>query len=265
MRIIFIRHGDPDYINDTLTKKGWREAGLLADRISKWDVKDFYCSPLGRAQATASCTLKKMCRTARTFDWLREFFYPIDDPTTGRHGVPWDFMPSYWTTEPRFYDREHWHEIPVLSENKELKSAYDEVCRGIDEILAGYGYIRHGMLYHTPDKKDRGVENKEASLTPDLVDIGTAKLEGSYCEDTIVIFCHLGVTFAMMSHLLGLAPSMLWQNFFIAPTSVTILASEERMPNTAYFRCQVVGDTTHLFTGNEPVSRAGYFAEPFML
>ena len=28
---LFIRHGDPDYINDTLTKKGHREAKLLAE------------------------------------------------------------------------------------------------------------------------------------------------------------------------------------------------------------------------------------------
>ncbi len=44
MRIIFIRHGDPDYKNDTLTEKGWREAKLLAERVCKWPVKEFYCS-----------------------------------------------------------------------------------------------------------------------------------------------------------------------------------------------------------------------------
>ena len=32
MRILLIRHGDPDYENDTLTEKGCREAELLAKR-----------------------------------------------------------------------------------------------------------------------------------------------------------------------------------------------------------------------------------------
>lgn len=73
MRIIFIRHGDPDYSIDSLTEKGWREARLLAKRVSKWDVTDFYCSPLGRAKATASCTLEAVNRTAVTYSWLREF------------------------------------------------------------------------------------------------------------------------------------------------------------------------------------------------
>ena len=30
MKIRFIRHGDPDYVNDTLTEKGRKEAELLA-------------------------------------------------------------------------------------------------------------------------------------------------------------------------------------------------------------------------------------------
>lgn len=49
MKLIIIRHGDPDYEHDTLTPKGVREAKLLSERISKLDVKAFYCSPLGRA------------------------------------------------------------------------------------------------------------------------------------------------------------------------------------------------------------------------
>lgn len=51
MRLIFIRHGDPDYVHDTLTEKGKREAELLAQRVKNWDVSKFYVSPLGRATA----------------------------------------------------------------------------------------------------------------------------------------------------------------------------------------------------------------------
>ena len=56
MRLLIIRHGDPDYEQDSLTPKGWCEAELLSERISKMNIKDFYVSPLGRAKATASCT-----------------------------------------------------------------------------------------------------------------------------------------------------------------------------------------------------------------
>ena len=92
MRLIFIRHGDPDYENDTLTEKGWREAKLLSERTKNWAVDDIYVSPLGRAQDTASFSLQAWGKQAQTLDWLREFWYPVTDPSTGRVGVPWDFI-----------------------------------------------------------------------------------------------------------------------------------------------------------------------------
>lgn len=49
MKILLIRHGDPDYTIDSLTKKGWKEAEYLSERLEKLDVKEFYVSPLGRA------------------------------------------------------------------------------------------------------------------------------------------------------------------------------------------------------------------------
>ena len=49
MKILIVRHADPDYSVDSLTKKGWREAEYLAERLSKLKVKDFFVSPLGRA------------------------------------------------------------------------------------------------------------------------------------------------------------------------------------------------------------------------
>ncbi len=57
MRLMIVRHGDPDYERDSLTEKGWREAELLAERMAKLEVKEFYVSPLGRAKDTASLTL----------------------------------------------------------------------------------------------------------------------------------------------------------------------------------------------------------------
>ena len=57
MKLLIVRHGDPDYTIDSLTEKGWREARSLAQKLSKLEIKDFYVSPLGRAKDTASCTL----------------------------------------------------------------------------------------------------------------------------------------------------------------------------------------------------------------
>lgn len=60
MRFVIVRHGDPDYSVDSLTPKGWREAELLSERLTKLDVKAFYCSPLGRAKDTPPKHLKSL-------------------------------------------------------------------------------------------------------------------------------------------------------------------------------------------------------------
>lgn len=90
MKILIVRHADPDYSVDSLTKKGWREAEYLAERLSKLKVKDFFVSPLGRAKDTASLTLKKMQRTAKEYPWLREFAPTIIRPDVGAESIVWD-------------------------------------------------------------------------------------------------------------------------------------------------------------------------------
>lgn len=236
MKLIFIRHGEPDYSIDSLTEKGWREARLLAKRTSTWNVTDFYCSPLGRAQDTASLTLQTLGREAKTLEWLREFDAPIWDEMMQRRKVPWDFYPEYMTVHPELFDLHHWQENDVMAKGK-VGEEYRRVCSELDKLLAGYGYIHDGYRYRTDEHT-----NKDA---------------------VVVCFCHLGITCALLSHLINTTPSQLWQGFFLAPTSVTIVGTEERTPNEAYFRCQAMGDTAHLLTAGEPVSYYGYFTEPF--
>ena len=70
MKLIIIRHGDPDYSIDSLTPTGWKEAELLSHRLKKLDVKAFYCSPLGRAKDTSKPTMAAMNREAEIKPWL---------------------------------------------------------------------------------------------------------------------------------------------------------------------------------------------------
>ena len=243
MRIIFIRHGDPDYKKDGLTEKGIREARLLSDRTAEWkDITAIYCSPYGRAQKTAAYSLKRMKKEAVTLPWLHEFDFCIDDPVTGRHGVPWDLMPEYWTEIPEMYGRQSWRETEIYRSNPALLPAYDDICQNLDELLASYGFKRYHNYYRTGRTE-----------TPDAQDT------------TIVCFCHLGIILVMLSHLLGISPAVLLHSCYNAPTSETVLATEERIPGSASFRVQVMGDTSHLRFGNEPVSASGYFTDTFSL
>ena len=119
MKLLFIRHGDPDYTIDSLTEKGWKEAEFLSEKIAALDVRDFYVSPLGRAKDTASCTLKKNGRTATECKWLREFDVKIRRPDLhGEKIIPWDWLPQDWTKIENFYSFDRWWDNDILREGK---------------------------------------------------------------------------------------------------------------------------------------------------
>lgn len=54
-----------------------------------------------------------------------------------------------------------------------------------------------------------------------------------------------------------------WQYFAFAPTSVTEIVTEEREKGIACFRGLKLGDASHLYAGNEPVSVAARFCEVY--
>lgn len=233
MQILIIRHGDPDYSIDSLTEKGWREAGLLAERLAKLDIKAFYVSPLGRAKDTASLTLEKMKREAVELPWMQEFFRAnIARPDVKERTIAWDWLPQDWTIEKKYYDREKWADTPVMQDSTVAKE-YQWVVDGLDTLLAGYGYVRDGNYYR----------------------VGKAN------ADRIVLFCHFGVECVMLSHLLGISPMVLWHGFCAAPTSVTTINTEERRKGIASFRVSSFGDISHLYVADEPPAFHAKFCE----
>lgn len=234
MKLLIIRHGDPDYSIDSLTPTGWKEAELLSNRLSRLDVKAFYCSPLGRAKATAKPTLKKMGREMEILPWLREFAPWVVRPDSEVPGVPWDWVPQEWTADKRFYDRSRWGERDCF-QAASVKEEAEAVGRGLDELLARHGYVRDGELYRAEEPN----------------------------EDTIVLFCHFGVSCVLLSHLLGISPMPLWHGTCAAPSSVTTLTTEERRDGIASFRMSVFGDISHLYAAGQEPSFAGRFCETY--
>ncbi len=93
MRLVIVRHGDPDYSIDSLTETGWREAALLVPRMEKLNAKAFYVSPLGRARDTASLTMNAIGKEAQVMPWLREFAPQIIKPHRDKQSVCWDWLP----------------------------------------------------------------------------------------------------------------------------------------------------------------------------
>ncbi len=235
MKLIFIRHGDPDYDTDSLTEAGRREAQYLAERIAPMDVTEYYVSPLGRAKETAAPTLRLAGRQAVECDWLREFSIPVSRPDlTGKSLVPWDWLPEHWLADPRFLDPLAWRENEVFREAG-IGEEYDRIIQAFDTLLAGHGYEREGLFYRVRRPN----------------------------TDTLVFFCHLGLSCLLMSHLFNCSPMVLWQGTAIAPSSVTTLNSEERRPGKAVFRASSIGDISHLYVKGTAPSFAARFCEVY--
>lgn len=229
MKLIIVRHAEPNYTIDSLTMKGRREAKLLVKKIEKENPDAFYCSPLGRAKKTASYTLKKLKADCEICDWLREFEGRVVE--NGKEVVCWDRPPMQWTTEDIYYT-DKWYDTPLMKEC-DVKKHYDIVCNGIDELLEKHGYVHEGRHFR--------VENSN--------------------HDTIVLFCHFGVEAVILSHLFGISPMIFWHNFVALPSSVTTLVTEEREKGIAVFRTLAFGDTGHLYAGDEEPSFMARFCE----
>lgn len=232
MRILIIRHGEPDYSIDSLTEKGWREAELLSRRLCEMDITDFYVSPLGRARDTAKPTLERLSRDAEVLPWLREFRGTIINPNTGERRIPWNLAPQYWTKQSELYEPDGWREHGLFRTG-DMQEVYDETGAGVDALLEKYGYVRDGGIYRC----------------------------NSNDETTIVLFCHFALGMTILSHLMHISPAVMWQCFFMPASSVTTLVTEERVKGEVFFKCMQLGDTSHLYAAGEPVSTSGLFEE----
>ncbi len=240
MRILLIRHADPDYSIDSLTERGWQEAQLLSERLIHEDIRDFYCSPMGRARDTLSLTLEKLGRTAEILPWAEEFQTKVKLPDEERvRNIPWDLPPRVWSEQKSFFSVDSWLDNDIMGSNPEgitPTERYDMLKKGVDELLLRYGYLRQGNCF-------------------------TADGDGT--RDTIVLMCHFGSGCAILSYLLGISPVLLWHGFMAPPSSVTTIYTEEREKGFVSFRVGGYGDTSHLYVGGVKPAFAGRFCERY--
>ncbi len=232
MEIIIVRHCEPNYEIDSLTEKGWREAKLLADRLAKVDVKEFYCSPLGRAKDTASLTLKLMNREATELKWLHEFKGHVKYDFLEEPIQCWDMLPSYWTKQEEYYRREDWYKTELMQSGT-VEEEYKWVTGDLDKFLAAHGYVHEGGFFR--------VEKEN--------------------HDHIVFFCHYGISCVLLAHMIGCSPVMFFQGFVMQPSSVTSIVTEEREKGIASFRIRNYGDISHLYVADEEPSFMARFCE----
>ena len=300
MRLLFIRHGDPDYVHDTLTSKGIEEARALNRLIPQLNVGDCYVSPLGRARKTAELALEGTGIVPVEQEWLQEFMTDYDvngsdllqrvfpDTMLMKNAEEFNFdayrsmgtlvNPGAFSRfktdqkgkQPKFAPRVAWDMLPkYYSSHPELSDPYD----WRSSYIATHG----GNMPAVPRSgRETSISTFLAcydyvmkSFDAFLASYGYCREEGGLyrtgrgVEKTVTFFCHFGITAVLLSRLWNTSPFLLLQSICMAPSSVTEVITEEREEGYAYFRALRTGDTTHLTMAGQKPSPAARFCETF--
>ena len=176
MRIVFIRHGDPNYDLDCLTELGHKQAKIAAQRLLKEGIEEIYSSPLGRAKQTAQAFSEASgIDDIKILDFMQEIRF-------GREGEMYDDKWNPWLVvedlvkNGKDIQTPDWREYPVFKENLATVDA-DKIAVEADKWLSSLGYEREGKFYRCTRKEDK--------------------------EKTIALFCHGGSSTAFFSRVLN--------------------------------------------------------------
>ena len=219
MRILWIRHGDPDYANDCLTPRGREQALACAERLREEGIAEIYASPLGRAAETAAATSAALGLPVKTLDYMRELHWGSADGTPVPFGGhPWELADEMarmgWNlTDPS------WREHPFFANNLVTAEA-DAVARKTDEWLRTLGYEREGAYYRCVREDSR--------------------------QETVALFSHGGSSAAAMAHILNLTFPYACALFHLEFTGITVIRLS-RNPGSRTLPClELCNDGRHI-------------------
>ena len=219
MRIIFIRHGEPDYEKDCLTETGRVQAAACAERLKEEGIEEIFASPLGRAAETAACTAETLKLPVRTLDYMRELHWgSLDGSPLFADGHPWD-MADELARQGWDLTNPAWREHPFFANNLVTAEA-DRVAEKTDEWLLSLGYERGGAYYRCVRPDDRQV--------------------------TVALFSHGGSSAAAMGRLLNLPFPYACALFHLEFTGITVIRLG-RKPGSRTLPClELANDGRHI-------------------
>jgi probable phosphoglycerate mutase len=201
MRIIIVRHGEPDYQKDCLTGTGRIQAARAAQRLRGEGIEEIWSSTMGRAYETAEATADLLGLPIRKLECMRELYWgSIDRPELYQDGHPWDTVDQMARSGVDLTDKD-WRKGPYFCNNRVVESV-GIVEKGIDEWLASLGYERNGSYYRHLKAEDK--------------------------HRSIALFCHGGSSSAMIGHILNLPFPYVCAMLHVEFTGITILRFERR-------------------------------------
>ena len=222
MRIIFVRHGEPDYQRDCLTETGRAQAAAAAERLAGEGIVEIYASPCGRARQTADFTARRLELPVVELPYLHEISW--GGPGIPEAGHPWTLGDWLIAREDFDFRANDWREHPYFRENV-ATTYFADISARFDAFLAAKGYRREGTRYRCAEGSDR----------------------------TIAVFSHGGSGACVLSHMLLLpfpyVASVMPYDF----TSIIILSLENTPGECVFPRIELFNDCAHIHGGGQRV------------
>lgn len=217
MRIVFVRHGHPNYEDDCLTPLGRQHAQAAAKRLADEGISRIFSSTCGRALETASYTAKLLSLPVEERDFMREISWGgkdgIDLPLNGH---PWD------TADRMILDgqplmAQDWREKPPFQNNTVIDWV-NNAAVGTDQWLSELGYVRTGDYYRAGKDTCR----------------------------TVAAFGHGGASTAILSHLLNIPFPFVCCAMGPNYTGITIVTLADAPGELVMPRLELMNDARHI-------------------
>jgi len=220
MLLYIIRHGDPDYVTDSLTERGLLQAEAVGKRMAAAGINKIYSSPMGRARQTAEPACRLLQLPCQIEEWSHEV---LDErlttyPDGKRQSVT--LLQNTLLRENGEYaiPYERAFESKALSESR-MEEAFAYIEENGREFLERLGYREENGIYRI--------------LRPN--------------EDRVALFCHAVFTRVWMSKLFHIPMHMMWASFAPTHTGVTVIEFANNENGITAPKCLCFSDMSHLY------------------
>ena len=219
MRLILVRHAEPNYELDCLTELGHKQAKIAAQRLINEGIEEIYSSPMGRARQTAQAFsdasgIKKI----EILDFMHEIRYGPENDLYNEEWSPWAASDKM-ISKGQELCTENWREIPVFTGNTATIDV-DNVMKNSDSLLEKWGYKREGLYYRNIRSNDD--------------------------QHTIALFSHGGSSTALLSRIFNIPFPYLCATLHIPHTGITILRFDRTPGKLAVPVIELACDGRHI-------------------
>ena len=226
MLLYLIRHGDPDYANDSLTPLGRRQAEAVSRRLALSGIDRVFSSSMGRALETAQPTCELLKKECVPLDWARE----ISARTTLPDGVDKSlaYLPNIYTRCRPECDLDYDRSLECRGfRGSGLEEGCACVIDGARAWLETLGYAEDpetGLFRITQPNEER-----------------------------IALFCHGNMARTLLSYLLHVPVHIMWSSFSYPVTGVSVVHFASREEGVTAPRCLSFCDLSHLYGERLPM------------